>query len=117
MNKLFKVIWSKSKQCYIVVSEVAKNTTGKKKIVVASVLAALTVSAQISTVEAAIAEGTRNNGGSLALVNSATATGAGAVAIGESATAGATNSLAAGSNTTAASGGSLALVIIPKPQV
>ena len=109
MNKLFKVIWSKSKQCYIVVSEVAKNTTGKKKIVVASVLAALTVSAQISTVEAAIAEGTRNNGGSLALVNSATATGAGAVAIGESATAGATNSLAAGSNTTATSGGSLAL--------
>lgn len=43
MNKLFKVIWSKSKQCYIVVSEVAKNTTGKKKIVVASVLAALSV--------------------------------------------------------------------------
>ena len=34
MNKLFKVIWSKSKQCYIVVSEVAKNTTGKKKIAV-----------------------------------------------------------------------------------
>ena len=72
-------------------------------------MAALTVSAQISTVEAAIAEGTRNNGGSLALVNSATATGAGAVAIGETATAGATNSLAAGTNTVANSGGSLAL--------
>ena len=50
MNKLFKVIWSKSKQCYIVVSEVAKNTTGKKKIAVASVLAALTVGAQVATV-------------------------------------------------------------------
>ena len=25
MNKIFKVIWSKSKQCYIVVSEIAKN--------------------------------------------------------------------------------------------
>ena len=49
MNKLFKVIWSKSKQCYIVVSEVAKNTTGKKKIAVASVLAALTVGAQVAT--------------------------------------------------------------------
>ena len=109
MNKLFKVIWSKSKQCYIVVSEVAKNTTGKKKIAVASVLAALTVGAQVATVQAAIPEGTRNGGASLALVNSATATGAGAVAIGDSATAGATNSLAAGSNTTAASGGSLAL--------
>ena len=41
MNKIFKVIWSKSKQCYIVVSEMAKNKTGKKKIVVASILAAL----------------------------------------------------------------------------
>ena len=109
MNKLFKVIWSKSKQCYIVVSEVAKNTTGKKKIAVASVLAALTVGAQVATVQAAIPEGTRNGGASLALVNSATATGAGAMAIGETATAGATNSLAAGTNTTATSGGSLAL--------
>ena len=41
MNKIFKVIWSKTKQCYVVVSELAKNTTGKKKIVVASILAAL----------------------------------------------------------------------------
>ena len=41
MNKIFKVIWSKSKQCYVVVSEMAKNKTGKKKIVVASILAAL----------------------------------------------------------------------------
>ena len=41
MNKIFKVIWSKSKQCYVVVSEMAKNTTGKKKIVVAGILASL----------------------------------------------------------------------------
>ena len=51
MNKIFKVIWSKSKQCYIVVSELAKNTTGKKKIVVASILAAL-VAGQAMQVEA-----------------------------------------------------------------
>ena len=43
MNKIFKVIWSKSKQCYVVVSEMAKNKTGKKKIVVASILAALAI--------------------------------------------------------------------------
>ena len=43
MNKIFKVIWSKSKQCYIVVSEMAKNHSGKKKIVVASILAAMAV--------------------------------------------------------------------------
>ena len=69
MNKLFKVIWSKSKQCYIVVSEVAKNTTGKKKIAVASVLAALAVSAQVATVEAAIPEGTATNSAALAIGN------------------------------------------------
>ena len=44
MNKIFKVIWSKSKQCYVVVSEMAKNTTGKKKIIVASILAGLAMS-------------------------------------------------------------------------
>ena len=69
MNKLFKVIWSKSKQCYIVVSEVAKNTTGKKKIAVASVLAALTVGAQVATVQAAIPEGNASNGAALAIGN------------------------------------------------
>ena len=47
MNKIFKVIWSKSKQCYVVVSEMAKNKTGKKKIVVASILAALAMQASV----------------------------------------------------------------------
>ena len=58
MNKVFKVIWSKSKQCYIVVSEVAKNTTGKKKAVVASVLAALTVGANVAVVDVQAADAT-----------------------------------------------------------
>ena len=40
MNKIFKVVWSKTKECYVVVSEVAKNNGGKKK-VLASVLAGL----------------------------------------------------------------------------
>ena len=43
MNKIFKVVWSKSKQCYVVVSEIAKNTTGKKKIIVASIFAVLSL--------------------------------------------------------------------------
>ena len=47
MNKIFKVIWSKSKQCYVVVSEMAKNKTGKKKIVVASILVALAMQAGV----------------------------------------------------------------------
>ena len=40
MNKIFKVVWSKTKECYVVVSEVAKNNGGKKK-VLATVFAAL----------------------------------------------------------------------------
>ena len=51
MNKIFKVIWSKSKQCYVVVSEMAKNKTGKKKIIVASILAAM-MAGQAMQVEA-----------------------------------------------------------------
>ena len=31
MNKIFKVIWSKSKQCYVVVSEMAKTRQVKRK--------------------------------------------------------------------------------------
>ena len=111
MNKIFKVIWSKSKQCYIVVSEVAKNTTGKKKIVVASVLAALTVGAQVATVQAAIPEGTASNGAALAIgenvkVSNDSSTGLGkdvevtrrfAVALGFGVKAGADNAVAIGS--------------------
>ena len=42
MNKVFKVVYSKSKGCYVVVPETAKNNNGKKK-VLASVLAGLAV--------------------------------------------------------------------------
>ena len=111
MNKIFKVIWSKSKQCYIVVSEVAKNTTGKKKIAVASVLAALTIGAQVATVQAAIPEGTASNGAALAIgenvkVSNDSSTGIGkdvevtrrfAVALGFGVKAGADNAVAIGS--------------------
>ena len=83
MNKLFKVIWSKSKQCYIVVSEVAKNTTGKKKIAVASVLAALAVSAQVTMVQAAIPEGTLTNGAIVAVGENVKANGDSSVVIGK----------------------------------
>ena len=51
MNKVFKVVYSKSKGCYVVVPETAKNNNGKKK-VLASVLAGLAlvgVGAQMGT--------------------------------------------------------------------
>ena len=53
MNKIFKVVWSKSKQCYVVVSEIAKNTTGKKKIIVASIFAVLSLQTSHVMAEAA----------------------------------------------------------------
>ncbi|MDE8713891.1 ESPR-type extended signal peptide-containing protein [Veillonella atypica] len=52
MNKIFKVIWSKSKQCYVVVSEIAKNKTGKKKIVVAGIFAALAMTSMSTDIYA-----------------------------------------------------------------
>ena len=91
MNKIFKVIWSKSKQCYVVVSELAKNTTGKKKIVVASILAAL-MAGQAMQVEAAYGKITSSNGtGSLAISGAggtgATASTDDAIAVGQEASA------------------------------
>ena len=63
MNKIFKVIWSKSKQCYVVVSEIAKNTTGKKKIIVASILATLAMqTVSITNVQAINDTGTGTQG-------------------------------------------------------
>ena len=59
MNKIFKVIWSKSKQCYIVVSEIAKNKTGKKKIVVAGIFAALAMIGPLQSVHAVDGAGDR----------------------------------------------------------
>ena len=98
MNKIFKVIWSKSKQCYVVVSEMAKNKTGKKKIVVASILAALAM--QVSVVDVSAADrstGTLEGGtvGVTGLTNG--------LAIGNEAQSGSNQSIAIGykSNATA----------------
>ena len=90
MNKIFKVIWSKSKQCYIVVSEIAKNKTGKKKIVVASILAALAMqSGLITEVMAADPPSAR-------LADAAVAVGTNGVAIGSSAKSQSNQSVAIG---------------------
>ena len=90
MNKIFKVIWSKSKQCYVVVSEIAKNKTGKKKIVVASILAALAMqSGMITDVMAA-------DPPSAKLADAAEAVGTNGVAIGSSARSKSNQSVAIG---------------------
>ena len=111
MNKIFKVVWSKSKQCYVVVSEIAKNTTGKKKIIVASILATLAMqTASVTNVQAINDNGTGSQG-SVALgynsqawgttvgstVNPSVAVGTGSYAEGNSALALGTRSWAKGS--------------------
>ena len=90
MNKIFKVIWSKSKQCYVVVSEMAKNTTGKKKIVVASILAGLAMSTMGTQVMAAGGTSSSNNVWG-ATTPGGVAIGPGAQALGASAIDPATN--------------------------
>ena len=111
MNKIFKVIWSKSKQCYVVVSEIAKNTTGKKKIIVASILATLAMQTVSITNVQAINESGTGTQGSVALgygsqskgttvgttVNPSVAVGTGSYAEGNSALALGTRSWAKGS--------------------
>ena len=101
MNKIFKVIWSKSKQCYVVVSELAKNTTGKKKIVVASILAAM-VAGQAMQVEAGGSFSGPSTQKGIAISAgggiTASATGNNAIAIG-GATANQNGAIAIGSDT------------------
>ena len=85
MNKIFKVIWSKSKQCYIVVSEIAKNKTGKKKIVVASILAALAMAGNMQSVDATIPEGNATGNDAFAIGPQSNVNGAFGFAIGNNA--------------------------------
>ena len=111
MNKIFKVVWSKSKQCYVVVSEIAKNTTGKKKIIVASILATLAMQTVSITNVQAINENGTGSQASVAIgydskawgttvggvVNPSVAVGTGSYAEGNSALALGTRAWAKGS--------------------
>ena len=97
MNKIFKVVWSKSKSCYVVVSEFAKNNSGKKKIVVAAILAALAMTnASISM--AANTLPTKLHATAVGLGDGASVTGDKAVGFGQNAAAAGGYSIAIGSN-------------------
>ncbi|CAB1274816.1 Autotransporter adhesin BtaF [Veillonella parvula] len=97
MNKIFKVVWSKSKNCYVVVSEFAKNNSGKKKTVVAAILAALAMTnASISM--AANTLPTNMHATAVGLGAGASVTGDKAVGFGQNAAAAGGYSIAIGSN-------------------
>ena len=86
MNKIFKVVWNKSKNCYVVVSEFAKNNSGKKKIVVAAVFAALAMTnANVALAVNDVPSG--SNATAVAFGSGASVTGLNAVGIGKGATA------------------------------
>ena len=81
MNKIFKVVWSKSKECYVVVSEFAKNNSGKKKIVVAGIFAALAMTnANVALAVNDVPTGA--DATAVAFGSGATVTGANAVGLG-----------------------------------
>ena len=105
MNKIFKIVWSKSRQCYIVVSEYAKNTSGKKAI--ATALLAFSVLAGTGAVQAAPPGG---EGGQSAFYvgRAATASGQNAQAMGVAAHARGAKSIAIGSDAEANRGSSSA---------
>ena len=97
MNKIFKVVWNKSKNCYVVVSEFAKNNSGKKKIVVAGIFAALAMTN--ANVALAVNEVPTSTGGaSVAFGDSATVTGANAIGLGNSASVTGVNAVGLGIN-------------------
>ena len=124
MNKIFKVVWSKTKECYVVVSEVAKNNGGKKK-ALSTVFAALvaagammpgyvdaannTSGGGVSTANASIAIGSgwgnsayANTNFSIAIGDQSNATGEAAIALGRQAkTNGEQASIAIGNQTEA----------------
>ena len=96
MNKIFKVVWSKSKQCYVVVSEMAKNKTGKKKIIVASILAALAMQTA-GVIDGAAATPPVTDIASESIANGTVASGkTNGLAIGNAANSGSNQSIAIG---------------------
>ena len=132
MNKIFKVVWSKTKECYVVVSEVAKNNGGKKK-VLATVFAALVATGSmlpdyvdaanntsgggVSSADASIAIGSgwgnsayANTNFSIAIGDQSNANGKAAIALGRQAkTNGEEAAIAIGNQTEATSKDSTAV--------
>ena len=97
MNKIFKVVWNKSKNCYVVVSEFAKNNSGKKKIVVAGIFAALAMTnANVALAVNDVPTGA--NATAVAFGNGATVTGANTVGLGSNASVTGGNAVGLGSS-------------------
>ena len=83
MNKIFKVIWSKSKECYVVVSEIANNYSAKKA-VLTSVFAVLAVTGSAAHVMGATLPSELTDKGSIKIGQYATTSNMSSIVIGTS---------------------------------
>ena len=83
MNKIFKVIWSKSKECYVVVSEIANNYSAKKA-VLTSVFAVLAVTGGAAHVMGATLPSELTDKGSIKIGQYATTSNMSSIVIGTS---------------------------------
>ena len=89
LNRIYKVVWNKTKGCYVVVSELAKRVgrNKAKAIVISSAAMAMAVSPVLtSTVGAALNQAGTGSDNAVALGEAANANQARAVAIGKGAT-------------------------------
>ena len=83
MNKIFKVIWSKSKECYVVVSEIANNYSAKKA-VLTSVFAVLALTGSAAHVMGATLPSELTDKGSIKIGQYATTSNMSSIIIGTS---------------------------------
>ena len=92
MNKIFKVVWSKTKNSYVVVSEIAKRngkcSSSLNKKLIAAFLAAGTVLSVSGSAWAAIPEGTARGNGAIAVGDLSVANGVYSLAVGAGAETG-----------------------------
>ena len=103
MNKIYKVIWSKARNCYVVVSELAKrngkcSSSLNKKIIAAFLAAGMTMAATVSVEASAV--GVDPNSTAKNLITRGTASGANSVAVGDNAIAKGGQAIAVGNAAT-----------------
>ena len=111
LNRIYKVVWSKTKGCYVVVSELAKRVgrNKAKAIVISSAAMAMAVSPVV--VHAVNAGNTAGTGqtNSVAFGPGSDASGSSAVAVGNSSKATASNTIAVGADSQATGGNTVAM--------
>ena len=102
LNRIYKVVWSKTKGCYVVVSELAKRVgrNKAKAIVISSAAMAMAVSpVMVNTVGAAVNDAGTGGDTSVAWAKTSNASGTNAVAVGAESKATQNNAVAVGRKT------------------